>query len=161
MGERGIWARKHNCDRWNLDTPNHYNDGPSDPNCLAPMRFTIGSFIKSGETFTLFDSWQNSQNAHPSLKGKWTGVTLFFDRSCEDIDECIDEVCAMYEAEDVAMPQRKMVNFDESRNDYFEVMPYSECYDLHPHFILSTKNGWKRTPARADPFSGKSAAVMK
>ena len=56
-GENGVWARKHATDRWNLDTPDHYDDGPSNIESLAPMRFTIGAYTKSGETFAHYDSW--------------------------------------------------------------------------------------------------------
>ena len=37
----------------------------------------------------------------------------------------------------------------------------SEQYDLHPHHLLATATEWKRAPSRADPFTGKSALVMR
>ena len=160
-GENGVWARRYVTDRWNLDTPTHYVDGPPDFGILAPMRFTIGSFSKTGEAFSLYDSWRNPSDAHASLRNKWQGITMWFTRDCDDIDECISNLCSVTESGDVHMSQAKQLRFDESRNSVIEVQPYSECYELHPHFLLPTKNGWKRTPARADPFTGKSSMVMK
>ena len=148
-------------DRWNLDTPTHYNDGPRDLDTLAPMRFTMGSFSKTGETFSLFDSWRNSSEAHASLRNKWQGITMWFTRDCDNIDQCISGICSIRDGEDVSMPQRKQLRFDESQNTIIEVQPYNECYEVHPHFLLPTKSEWKRTPARADPFTGKSRMVMK
>ena len=83
--ENGVWARKHGTDRWNLDTPDHYADGPSNIESLAPMMFTIGAYTKSGETFAHSDYWSNS-NAHASLRNQWQGTTLCFTRDCENID---------------------------------------------------------------------------
>ena len=125
------------------------------------MRFTIVAYTKSGETFALYDSWENTNDAHASLRNQWRGITMCFARDCEDIGGCIENICAMYDNQDVHMQTRKELTFDESHNSYFDIQPYSECYDPHPHFLLPTKSGWKRTPARADPFTGKSSAVMK
>ena len=94
-------------------------------------------------------------------RNQWQGITLCFTRDCENIDQCIADICAVHESQDVHMPQYKNLRFDESQNSYFDIQPYSECYTVHPHFLLPTKTGWKRTPARADPFTGKSSAVMK
>ena len=55
---------------------------------------------------------------------------------------------------------RKQVGFDTNEVVH-EIVPYSEMYEVHPHFLLSTSSGWKRMPPRADPFTGKSATVLK
>ena len=48
-----------------------------------------------------------------------------------------------------------------SNVEIFDIALYSEQYELHPHHILATSNGWKRAPTRSDPFTGKSALVMR
>jgi len=54
----------------------------------------------------------------------------------------------------------KHVRFDHNEQVH-HITGYSEMYTDHPHFLLSTKDGWKKAPARSDPYTGKSEAVMK
>ena len=62
---------------------------------------------------------------------------------------------------DVPMVLRKCVDFDMNKTETHEITPYSEIYFAHPHFLFATADGWKRGPARADPFTGKSEPVLK
>ena len=125
---------------------------------LRPMRLTCGTY-SNGEDFSIFDSWKTS---HHNLKLPWTGTTTFYGRQCNNVDAHIDRLYNLQSAAlDVNMPQSKYVRFDQSRNSYETVTPYSEIYDSHPHRLLATSTGWKRNPDRADFFTGKRSAVMQ
>jgi hypothetical protein len=54
----------------------------------------------------------------------------------------------------------KQLQFN-TQPEIVEVQPYSESLIVHPHFIVATSSGWKRVPARSDPFTGKSSTVMQ
>ena len=59
------------------------------------------------------------------------------------------------------MEQTKRTSFDLENISFHDITPYSEIYGDHPHYLLSTANGWKRNPARACPFTGKSPLVLR
>ena len=119
------------------------------------MRLTCGTY-DTGERFTHFDSWKGT-TAHATLKRPWTGTTTYFDKTCANPDDVLDRMCALHNQ---GAPHNKHVQFN-TNHELFEVQPYSEAYGCHPHFVLATAHGWKRTPLRADPFTGKSALMMK
>ena len=71
-------------------------------------------------------------------------------------------MCALYhESNDVLMKQANRVQFDETQKSSVDIIPYSEVYGCHPHLILASQSGRKRSPSCADPFTGKTQAVMK
>ena len=55
----------------------------------------------------------------------------------------------------------RQVHFREDVKDPYDIVPYSEMFHDHPHFILATRTSWKPLPSRADDFTGKSSAVMQ
>ena len=88
----------------------------------------------------------------------WRGLSIFFEEEV-DAEARIAQICALH---DVPMrPAHKSVTINEGLNETVEIVPYSEHYDVHPHFLLASANGWKTNPPRCDPFTGKSAMVMK
>ena len=128
---------------------------PVDLDSLSSLRLTIG--MRGDESpFSHIDSWRSRQDDFVQ-GGKWKGATFLFDRACRDIDGAIARL-----TQDVHMrrAEARSVRFN-SNVDFIEVTPYSEQYDLHPHHLLATSNGWKKAPARSDPFTGKSSVVMK
>ena len=125
------------------------------------MRLTCGTF-QNGTKFAHVDNWRKHEQAHTKLKLPWTGSTVFFENECLDISACVASICAVHDAvNDVHMTFSKTVRFDEQANTHHSVQPYSEQFHCHPHFILASDKGWKKTPARADVFTGKSAVGMK
>ena len=121
------------------------------------MRFTCGTY-GNGKKFTRFDHWRKHSNMQP-LKRPWTGATVLFSGDCVDPDACASVICALH-SQDVHMPQYKHVRLSDVPTVH-EITPYSEMYDLHPNMIIATSTGWRRSPARADPFTVKSLRVMK
>ena len=163
QGDCGLWIQKRNIARTELQQPPAVDK-------LRTMRFTYGKF-NNGKVFSLFDSWNHrSENlAHP-----WTGITVFFDDQCTDVDGCIQKICNLHDAtmslphgilknhtpfKDTQRHRDHSVSFSDEPTQ-FEITPYSEIYGTHPHFILASANGWKRNPSRSDPYTGKSSAVM-
>ena len=62
-------------------------------------------------------------------------------------------------------PLTSRVHFNETQNTIHDVVPYSEMYHMHPHFIIAICGDdqcprWKTPPARSDYFTGKSSMVM-
>ena len=164
QGDCGLWIQKRNLARSELQPP-------PDADHLMPMRFTYGRF-NNGKTFSLFDSWR-----HPSehLAHPWTGITIFFDEQCTDVDGCIKKICDLHDVSmdshqgilkyhtpfsNASRQDHRRVSFSDDEPNYLEVIPYSEVYGTHPHFILASAHGWKRNPSRSDPYTGKSSAVM-
>ena len=128
---------------------------------LHSLRLTCGTY-DTGKSFCLIDHWRKGEGVEKPLIRPWAGITVLFDEDCHDIDSCVASICALHaESPDTNMPQRKQVSFNEDLNTYHEVTPYSEVYECHPHRLLSTSQGWKRLPSRADPFTGKTPVVMK
>ena len=81
---------------------------------------------------------------------------------CPNIDGYVSKINqAQYDLKmRVNDPSLQRVRLQEHHATH-EVPPYSEHYHLHPHFLLSTSDGWKRTPRRADAFTRKNAIVTK
>ena len=155
----GVHTIHHAKFRRTLQRPVRINHAP-----LASMRLSIG-VMSNGQRFSRYDNWR-SQSTN-DLLNTWIGSTYFFDRDNTKIDEQLDIICALHDSHsdtDIDMsptPKVHTVRFDLSRNSSIDITPYSECYDKHPHFILSTATGWKTAPSRSDFFTGKSAEVMK
>ena len=159
-GKGGVWVRMHKRYRRGLETPCKIRDGPEGVAGLSGLRVTCGVF-DNGVPFNLTDSWQNRNDAHRELKRPWRGYTAFFDHECPNIDACSTKLCSL---NDTHMTTR--VQFQEHKNTYHDVVPYSETYHVHPHFILAACDNatqgprWKSLPSRSDYFTGKSSAVM-
>ena len=92
-GDCGLWIQKRNLARPELQPP-------PDVDRLMSMRFTYGRF-NNGKIFSLLDSWRHpSENlAHP-----WTGITIFFDEQCTDVDGYIQKICDLH---DVSMDSHR------------------------------------------------------
>ena len=98
------------------------------------------------------------------IKLPWIGTTTFYARQCNDVDAHIDRLYNLQSTSlDVNMPHSKYVRFDESRNSFGMVTPYSEIYGLHPSrfvfdahgkFIMLSKLGMD------DPFTGISIVEL-
>ena len=155
----GLWIRQHNRKRRALESPSTMTEGPN-LSQLASMRFTLGTY-HTGEKFTYYDRWRNHESANRELTKPWTGYTVFFDRDNDNIDMQIASLCSSLQEEDIVMTQKKLVRFNEALTTFHEVRRYADCYTEHPHFLLATSQGWKKNPARADFFTGKSALVMR
>ena len=56
--------------------------------------------------------------------------------------------------------KKKKVSFDESLNEQFEVLAYSDMFIKHPRRMVSTSNGFMIVPSKSDPFTGMGAEVM-
>ena len=123
---------------------------------LSSQRLSLGTY-SNGKLFTLVDSWRDDCAARRAVQHKWHGITCFFDRACIDRDELMDKICSLHDAH---MPQVQNIGFADGAPEVHCITPYSEVCEQHPHFILATANGWKRNPSRADPYTGKSSAVM-
>ena len=41
------------------------------------------------------------------------------------------------------------------------VPAYNDIYGIHPRFICATCDGWKVVKSDADPYTGKSGAIMQ
>ena len=61
---------------------------------------------------------------------------------------------------DMAAKDGKKVSFDESLNEQFEVLAYSDMFIKHPRRMVSTANGFMTVPSKSDPFTGMGAEVM-
>ena len=83
---------------------------------------------------------------------------MFFERACTDPDEIIDRICTMHNQ---GYAPVKRVHVCTDPPDTIEVVPYSQTYASHPHFILAGKTGWMKLPARADYFTGQNSVVMR
>ena len=153
-GEEQVWSLLHRSKRRELETPCNIAHGP-EIGALSAMRLTCG-VLDTGERFTQFYSWKSESNAHASLRRPWTGMTMFFERSCEKPDEIMDRICALHNQKG----HSRRVHFSLDPPEIHEVTPYSETYRSHPHFILANKVGWIRLPARADYFTGQTSVVM-
>lgn len=60
---------------------------------------------------------------------------------------------------DDPMKHCQKVTFNEIPS-IVEITPHSEVYEFHPRLLISTANGWKISPSRGDPFTGKSSLIM-
>ena len=89
------------------------------------MRLTCGVY-DDGKRFTHFDSW-NGANSHAVLRRPWTGITMYFERACADIDAVIGRVCALHNKS-----IGKHAHISIAEPEIFEVQPYSEAYGCHP-----------------------------
>ena len=156
-GEFNTWIIDHSKTRRKMVTPCDLDCGPINVNSIASVRLTCGTY-DNGELFSLCDSWRSGDNAHMELRRPWQGITAFFEDHV-DVDARVAKICALHNSP-MKIDERH-VRFDESQNEHFNVPAYSEHYSMHPHFLLSSAHGWKRNPARCDPFTGKSSAVMK
>ena len=130
-GENGVWMRVHRERRRGLETPCKIGDGPGEAAKLSGIRVTCGTF-DNGVPFSLVDSWHNRQDAHRPLKRPWTGHTTFFEHTCHDVDAYTAKLCSIM---DTHMTTR--IQFNEQQNTYHDIVPYSEMYHVHPHFILA------------------------
>ena len=70
----------------------------------------------------------------------------------------IDEPVAVA-AISVSKPDPRTVKFDILNIEIRSVVPYSEIYGLHPRSIVATRDGWRRVPINADPFTGRADHV--
>ena len=107
-------------------------------------------------SFTHFDSCKGV-SAHAVLRRQWAGTTTYFERTCANPGDVLYRMCALHNQ---GAAHTKQVRFN-TNHELFEVQPYSESYGCHPHVILATAHGWKKTPLRADPFTSKSTLIMK
>ena len=156
--DEGVWMRLHALTRRTLASPSDCADtftDEHDQDNLSSLRFTIGKH-DDGRTFAYSDSWRNSELTNAELRRPWTGITCFFSRHCQHIDEHIARITSIH---DVQMRQKKEIRFSD-QIETLEVPAYSEAYHSHPHFILATATGWKASPSRSDHFTGKSSNVM-
>ena len=159
-GQNGVWIRSHPLTRRALISPSECAEGlsnPTDQESLSSLRFTCGRY-RDGTRFSFMDSWRKDDVVNAHLRQPWKGITCFFNRDCECIDDQVNRISSLH---DVQMKQIKRVDFNLERVETIEVQPYSETLPLHPHLIVATRVGWKRIPSRSDPFTGKSANVMK
>ena len=140
-----MWLRVHNGFRRGLETPCRVNNGPGDVSTLSGLRVTCGLF-DNGVPFSLVDSWQNRQDAHRDLKRPWRGYTAYFDHTCNDTDAYSAKLCSMMDT-----PMKPKVTFNEKSNVYVDVVPYSEIYHEHPHFLIAVCDAqgprWKESPS--------------
>ena len=138
--------RLHALTRRTLASPSDCADtftDEHDQDNLSSLRFTIGKH-DDGRTFAYSDSWRNSELTNAELRRPWTGITCFFSRHCQHIDEHIARITSIH---DVQMRQKKEIRFSD-QIETLEVPAYSEAYHSHPHFILATATGWKASPSR-------------
>jgi len=84
-------------------------------------------------------------------------MTTFFERACTNPDEITNRICALHNQGHAPV---KRVHFCTDPPETIEVVPYSQAYASHPHFILAGKTGWMKLPARADYFTGQTSIVM-
>lgn len=153
-GQNGIWVRSHHANRRTLETPCKINDGPNNVNELSCLRLTCGTF-DNGVKCSHIDSWKNRGDAHRELNRPWSGVSVFFEFGCSDMDASAYRICSI-------MDNNKSRKVQLSNNvDTIGITPYAEMHKCHPHYIIATHNGWKDAPSRADPFTGKSHLVMR
>ena len=54
---------------------------------------------------------------------------------------------------------RPSVTFDVDTIAVEYVIPYSEVYGMHPKLIVATRDGWRRVPENANPYTGCSEHV--
>ena len=156
-GQHGMWVRLHSLQRRTMETPAKLPQGPPSLEHLSSLRYTVGCF-KNGQPFTNTDSWRNQEVAHRELKHPWTGITCYFTRDC-DSDTQIDRLCSLTSSiTDLSM--EKAVRFSPNEAETILTPAYCQEYGRHPHHMLATASGWKRAPARADPYTGKSATAM-
>ena len=59
----------------------------------------------------------------------------------------------------IAVVDNRRVRFDEKNIEIDFVIPYSEIYGVHPKNIVATRDGWRRVPEHANPFTGCSERV--
>lgn len=153
-GDDAVWLRAHNGDRRSLVTSSRLEDGPTQTRHFSSIRLTCVAFDNSVK-FSHVDRWKNRDHAHRELKRPWTGSASFFEHDCSDLNATIFLICSVNDAS-----MKAKVCFNESAITYHDIVPYSELYDVHPHFLLACRNGFKLLPHRADYLIGKSANVM-
>ena len=167
LSSHGVHTLVHENRRLHLETP-YKVACPVNPDSLCSVRLTRG-IDSDGRQFSHIDNWRCEQKAHEKLKYTWRGTTTYFDNNCADVDACISKLCAVRLGQqhgagaDVHMKRANghlRVQFSTQVETY-DCTPYSEMYDAHPHFLLSTRDGWKKNPARADVFTGKTSLVMR
>ena len=139
-GQDGVWIRSHSTTRRALASPSECAEGMSDStdqDSLSSIRFTCGTY-QDGTKFSFVGLLGNYDVVSAHLRQPWKGITCFFNRDCECIDDQIDKT---YSVHDVHMKQVKQVKFDLDRTEIIEVQAYSETLPLHPHLIVATSTG--------------------
>ena len=151
---KGTRMIRHGKSRNELYVPSH-DHFPENLDSISSLRLTIG--VREDQSkFAHVDSWRSRQNDFLH-GGKWWGTTILFSHDCHDMDGIIARL-----SQDVVMKRagERSVRFSPHVEAH-DIVPYAEQYELHPHHLLATASGWKRAPARSDPFTGKSSLVMR
>ena len=56
---------------------------------------------------------------------------------------------------------KKTVMIMAEPTDVYDITPYSELYSRHPRLLMATVHGMVRVPSNMDPYTSKSADVMR
>ena len=92
----------------------------SNPQDIASMRLTRGTFTSDNTPFTRFDCWINHESANLDMLGHWIGTTTFSDYDCANVDGHVQQLCALHNS-DVHMRSAKRVIFDEATKTHYDI----------------------------------------
>jgi hypothetical protein len=85
-GVRGEWKRAHRTPRRALFTPHRVAGGPGRDAIMLTKGITKGTYVGTGEEFTIVDDYADPNCAHRIMPNAWIGTTLIHEQMTPDVD---------------------------------------------------------------------------
>ena len=86
-GVRGEWRRAHRTPRRALFTPHRVAGGPGRDAIMITKRTTKGTYVGTGEEFTIVDDYADPNCAHRIMPHAWIGTTLIHEEMTANSDD--------------------------------------------------------------------------